>query len=626
MGNAGKELNDIILNINNEFKCIKFSVYRTALKLTKLQEVLRISEINTSYVISSFGRNDFHQMDNISYEDLHKLLQKITRSSGFSNVNIRTNICNIFAVFIFEVFRNTQTRTVSASSIILFFVLLSENDITKKYQMLYKSYTDSGIVLTKSKLGMLLTDATKLIGVFGESFTKVSSAVQNCFLGVLGCGISEQHFVNWCLEEPACLVWLPTMHRLIYSKSSIHEIQCSACKVKPIVGLRFQCLKCLDYNTCQICFLTQEVGSKSHRVTHPQQEYCSPAVGKDKINSFARTIRNKVTKRYKRKSKYLMNSGDSNSSMLSEMNINQLQDFNSPDNHSHTSFNEASFTSADVSNLVSEEKNQLQVIVKKLQEENEKMSGTIHLLESSKNEEYNTDYEDISLLQSKLDTLTEHNRSLEGELENLKCVVFSNDFMLNTSAATNNSKVSVEHPDQSSNQGMYMTIQSNPDKIHDFRYTSNASTPGPSTSYNSLPRLVSNEKNEQLKKPWYFNDEVPVTPERNFRSTKTKSLVSSSTLSMHGSYYDDGNDKQLCNEPNPSVPCYSTASAAESTPSKKSTISNEEKLQSDVESFVKSLLSNDKTPKDDLQGFLRSVAAVGDSLNDFIDEAISLQQ
>ena len=57
-----------------------------------------------------------------------------------------------------------------------------------------------------------------------------------------------------------------------------HDVRCSACRQRPMVGLRYQCLRCLGYNLCQDCFLHQ-LTSRRHKPSHPMQEYCHEVLG-----------------------------------------------------------------------------------------------------------------------------------------------------------------------------------------------------------------------------------------------------------------------------------------------------------------------------------------------------------
>lgn len=41
----------------------------------------------------------------------------------------------------------------------------------------------------------------------------------------------------------------------------------------PVKGLRYFCLKCVNYNQCQRCFLIGAT-NKKHKLKHAMQEYC----------------------------------------------------------------------------------------------------------------------------------------------------------------------------------------------------------------------------------------------------------------------------------------------------------------------------------------------------------------
>ena len=90
-------------------------------------------------------------------------------------------------------------------------------------------------------------------------------------------------------REPQTLVWLPTLHRLIATetgrsieetiderKCSIlvrHEARCDTCKAYPVIGMRYRCLRCFNYDLCQTCFFTGD-HAKKHDGSHPIEEYC----------------------------------------------------------------------------------------------------------------------------------------------------------------------------------------------------------------------------------------------------------------------------------------------------------------------------------------------------------------
>ena len=97
--------------------------------------------------------------------------------------------------------------------------------------------------------------------------------------------------------EPQSFVWLPVMHRLASSEFAKHQAKCNVCKMFPIVGLRYRCLRCFNFDICQNCFFSQRT-AKSHKLTHPMQEYCTPTTSGDDIRDFGLILKNKLRAKY----------------------------------------------------------------------------------------------------------------------------------------------------------------------------------------------------------------------------------------------------------------------------------------------------------------------------------------
>ncbi|KMQ95552.1 isoform b [Lasius niger] len=60
---------------------------------------------------------------------------------------------------------------------------------------------------------------------------------------------------------------------LVLLSNVVHNIRCSSCKVTPIQGPRYTCLKCTGYHQCQECFLLGKTSNK-HKLKHPIREFC----------------------------------------------------------------------------------------------------------------------------------------------------------------------------------------------------------------------------------------------------------------------------------------------------------------------------------------------------------------
>lgn len=87
--------------------------------------------------------------------------------------------------------------------------------------------------------------------------------------------ISIGPFLEWMKQEPQSVVWLPVMHRLATAEFAKHQAKCNVCKMFPIVGLRYRCLRCFNLDLCQNCFFSQRT-AKKHKLKHPMQEYAVP--------------------------------------------------------------------------------------------------------------------------------------------------------------------------------------------------------------------------------------------------------------------------------------------------------------------------------------------------------------
>uniref|UniRef100_A0A8C9EPK5 ZZ-type domain-containing protein n=1 Tax=Pavo cristatus TaxID=9049 RepID=A0A8C9EPK5_PAVCR len=72
-----------------------------------------------------------------------------------------------------------------------------------------------------------------------------------------------------------------------------HHVRCRVCKTFPITGLRYRCLKCLNFDLCQVCFFTGRL-SKPHKSSHPVVEHCVQMSAKANAKHFLCTVRNNL--------------------------------------------------------------------------------------------------------------------------------------------------------------------------------------------------------------------------------------------------------------------------------------------------------------------------------------------
>ncbi|KAB0357682.1 hypothetical protein FD754_001838, partial [Muntiacus muntjak] len=161
-------------------------------------------------------------------------------------------------------------------------ITLSGDSPLTKYRALFQLYAennrgghDLGARMTRRVLRNLLTDLQQIPTVVGESraLCSVESATRSCFQGVLSPVIKEEKFLSWLQSEPPILLWIPTCYRLSATEMATHPVRCRICRNFPITGLRYRCLKCLNFDICQVCFLSSLQG-ESHQKPHPVVENC----------------------------------------------------------------------------------------------------------------------------------------------------------------------------------------------------------------------------------------------------------------------------------------------------------------------------------------------------------------
>ncbi|XP_053925362.1 dystrotelin isoform X1 [Cuculus canorus] len=186
-----------------------------------------------------------------------------------------------------------KTRSAAAA-----LIALSGDTLLAKYKAFFQFYAVSDgkvALITRSALRSLLTDLNQIPAIVGEGCTLscVETATHSCFHGVLKSAIVEEKFLSWLRSEPAVLLWLPTCYRLSVTEVVSHQARCRVCKIFPITGLRYRCLKCLNFDLCQVCFFTGRL-SKPHKRSHPVVEHCVQMSAKVNAKHFLRTIRNNL--------------------------------------------------------------------------------------------------------------------------------------------------------------------------------------------------------------------------------------------------------------------------------------------------------------------------------------------
>uniref|UniRef100_A0A0K2SVM3 ZZ-type domain-containing protein n=1 Tax=Lepeophtheirus salmonis TaxID=72036 RepID=A0A0K2SVM3_LEPSM len=298
-----------------ECDSILFAAYRTSTKLLLVQEALKLNLVKLNIVTHVLGHHGLGPSENdslLSWNEVLGILRDVY-SAGSKIRNYYSPSLNIEAYsqaarnILREIYRGDNS--LSVNSLKIFLVLLSQGVLREKFVYLFRQFAhrNSDHCLTKQDLKNFLHSIIKFPEYFKESCSfgaeGVEAAVRSCFSLTNRTGerdvINEEIYLKWQLMEPQLLVWLPTFYRQTSAQGIRHGMRCSNCRTQDIIGMRYQCLRCLNYDTCQHCFFYGHV-SRGHKVHHPMQEYCYRSTRRDETMAFIKKLGNNFRKRNSR--------------------------------------------------------------------------------------------------------------------------------------------------------------------------------------------------------------------------------------------------------------------------------------------------------------------------------------
>eukprot|EP00094_Tigriopus_californicus_P012291 TCALIF_11881-PA protein Name:"Similar to Dys Dystrophin, isoform E (Drosophila melanogaster)" AED:0.37 eAED:0.38 QI:0/0/0/0.61/1/1/13/0/914 len=259
-----------------EFNSIRFSAYRTAMKLRQVQKKLALHYLHLNVAIEAFDAHGLRGQNDklLDVSDMVTVLSSLYETIAAANpAAINIPLCL---------------------------------DLTLNWLLNRRA--------TERKLGLLLHDCVQIPRVLGEvtafGGANVEPSVKSCFekagknKDMIEVGLKRAlHFLNWMKQEPQSMVWLPVLHRFVAAESARHQAKCNICKQAPIQGFRYRCLKCFNFDMCQTCFFAGKGGKyKNHKMAHPMQEYCTTTTSGEDMRDFTKLLKNKFkSKKYFKK-------------------------------------------------------------------------------------------------------------------------------------------------------------------------------------------------------------------------------------------------------------------------------------------------------------------------------------
>ncbi|NXO98454.1 DTNB protein, partial [Certhia brachydactyla] len=148
--------------------------------------------------------------------------------------------------------------------------------ILDKLRYVFSQLSDSNGLMVFPKFEQFLREVLKLpTAVFeGPSFGYTEHSLRACFPQ------QKKVMLNMFLDTlmadppPQCLVWLPLMHRLAHVENVFHPVECSYCHCESMMGFRYRCQQCHNYQLCQNCFWRGHA-SGPHSNQHQMKEHSS---------------------------------------------------------------------------------------------------------------------------------------------------------------------------------------------------------------------------------------------------------------------------------------------------------------------------------------------------------------
>ncbi|XP_053333050.1 dystrophin isoform X2 [Clarias gariepinus] len=296
------ELYQSLADLNN----VRFSAYRTAMKLRRLQKALCLDLLGMSAACEAFEQHSLKH--NEQFIDIIQVINCLTsiydrleqQHSSLVNVPLCVDMCLNWLLNVYDTGRTGKIRTLSLKTGI---ISLCKAHLEDKYRFLFRQVASATGFCDQRRLGLLLHDSIQIPRQLGEvaSFggSNIEPSVRSCFQFANNKPELEASvFLDWMRLEPQSMVWLPVLHRVSAAETAKHQAKCNICKECPIIGFRYRSLKHFNYDICQSCFFSGRV-AKGHKMQYPMVEYCTPTTSGEDVRDFAKVLKNKFrTKRY----------------------------------------------------------------------------------------------------------------------------------------------------------------------------------------------------------------------------------------------------------------------------------------------------------------------------------------
>uniref|UniRef100_A0A8C2JDI7 Dystrobrevin n=1 Tax=Cyprinus carpio TaxID=7962 RepID=A0A8C2JDI7_CYPCA len=262
---------------------IRLATYRTACKLRFIQKRCNLHLVDIWNIIEVFRENRLNSMDlntEFSVSHLQAILSTIyyqlnKRLPTTHQINVDQSI-SFLLNFLLAAYDSEGVGKISVFVVKVALAALCGGKILDKLRYVFSQISDPNGVMIYSQFDQFLREVLKLpMTVFeGPSFGYTEQSTRTCFPQEKK--VSLNVFLDTFMSDPPpqCLVWLPLMHRLANVENVFHPVECSYCHSQSMMGFRYRCQQCDNYQLCQECFWRGHA-SGSHSNQHQMKEYMS---------------------------------------------------------------------------------------------------------------------------------------------------------------------------------------------------------------------------------------------------------------------------------------------------------------------------------------------------------------
>ncbi|XP_063156212.1 dystrobrevin beta isoform X2 [Candoia aspera] len=265
------------------FDVIRLSTYRTACKLRFVQKRCNLHLVDIWNMIEAFRDNGLNTLDHnteINVSRLETIISSIyyqlnKRLPSTHQISVEQSI-SLLLNFMIAAYDSEGHGKLTVFSIKAMLATMCGGKILDKLRYIFSQMSDSNGLMIFSKFDQFLREVLKLpTAVFeGPSFGYTENSVRTCFPQ------QKKVMLNMFLDTlmadppPQCLVWLPLMHRLAHVENVFHPVECSYCRCESMMGFRYRCQQCHNYQLCQNCFWRGHANGP-HSNQHQMKEHSS---------------------------------------------------------------------------------------------------------------------------------------------------------------------------------------------------------------------------------------------------------------------------------------------------------------------------------------------------------------